>query len=182
MQQDHQSRGFTLLEVLAAVAILAIWFLVIAGTAIQGVRAEGLSRRRLEAALIADRKLSEIEASALGGSIPPNGTDESEEEYFDVIVVIAPFILDDAPPASNSNSSDPPNLEALLAQDLAQRSQDLRRVDVQISWEEAGQEQSVERTSFIFDLESAVAAYDAAGIPAPEDVAIEAEESAEDDE
>ena len=33
--------GFTLLEVLAAVAILGIWFTVLANVAIQGLRAEG---------------------------------------------------------------------------------------------------------------------------------------------
>jgi prepilin-type N-terminal cleavage/methylation domain-containing protein len=50
--------GFTLLEVLAAVAILSIWFIVIAGTSVQGLRAEGESRRRLEAGQMADRILS----------------------------------------------------------------------------------------------------------------------------
>ena len=175
MKPTHRAEAFTLLEVLAAVAILAIWFLVIASTAIQGVRAEGLSRRRLEAALIADRRLSEIETSALDGSIPPNGTDESEEADFDIVVSVNPFILDDTVPASSNDASAPASLEPLLARDLSTRSQDLRRIDVQVIWDEAGQQQAVERTSFIFDLQSAVAAYDEAGIPSPEDVAIETE-------
>ena len=179
MTPNRRSEAFTLLEVLAAVAILAIWFLVIASTAIQGVRAEGLSRRRLEAALIADRRLSEIETSALDGSVPPNGTDESEEADFDVVVSVNPFVLDDTAPASGNGASAPPSLEPLLARDLATRKQDLRRIDVQVIWDEAGQEQSVERTSFIFDLESAVAAYDEAGIPSPEDVAVETETDGE---
>ena len=180
MTPNRRSEAFTLLEVLAAVAILAIWFLVIASTAIQGVRAEGLSRRRLEAALIADRRLLEIETSALDGSIPPNGTDEVEEADFDVVVSVNPFVLDDTVPASRNDAADPPNLEPLLARDLGTRNQDLRRVDVQVIWDEAGREQTVERTSFIFDLQSAVAAYDEAGIPSPEDVAVETESQAED--
>jgi len=56
----RRGRGFTLLEVLAAVAILAVWFILIAGTAMQGLRAEGISRRRLEAAMIADQAMAEL--------------------------------------------------------------------------------------------------------------------------
>ncbi|MCH2187144.1 prepilin-type N-terminal cleavage/methylation domain-containing protein [Myxococcota bacterium] len=175
MRRAHRSDAFTLLEVLAAVAVLAIWFLVIASTAIQGVRAEGLSRRRLEAALIADRRLSEIETSALDGSLPPNGSEESEEPPFGVVVSIGPFVLENSVPANPNGAADAPGLEPLLARDLAARSQDLKRVDVQIIWEEAGQQQAVEPTSFIFDLESAVAAYDEAGIPSPDDVPLETE-------
>ncbi|MAJ62212.1 MAG: hypothetical protein CBC48_21085 [bacterium TMED88] len=182
MGRSHRSEAFTLLEVLAAVLILAIWFLVIASTAIQGVRAEGLSRRRLEAALIADRRLSEIETSALDGSIPQNGTDESEEAQFDVVTSVNPFILDDTVPASGNGAAGPQGLEPLLARDLAPRNPDLRRVEIQVIWEEAGQQQTVERTSFIFDLESAVAAYDEAGIPSPDDIAVETESEGEQDE
>ena len=76
---SRKKRGFTLLEVLAAVAILSIWFIVLMGSAIQGLRAEGVSKRRLEAAMIADRKLSELEAASLGGTVPEATDDVSEE-------------------------------------------------------------------------------------------------------
>ena len=36
MKKSTDARGFTLLEVLAAVAILGMWFSVLAGVAIQG--------------------------------------------------------------------------------------------------------------------------------------------------
>ena len=42
--KGERSRGFTLLEVLAAVAILAIWYMVMASIATQGLRAEGESQ------------------------------------------------------------------------------------------------------------------------------------------
>ena len=51
--------GFTLLEVLAAVAILGIWFVVLASVGIQGLRAEGTNERRIRASLLADTILSE---------------------------------------------------------------------------------------------------------------------------
>ena len=53
--------GFTLIEVLGAVAILAILYTTLATVAIRGLRSEGESRRMLEASLLADWQLSEFE-------------------------------------------------------------------------------------------------------------------------
>ncbi|MFB3118027.1 MAG: prepilin-type N-terminal cleavage/methylation domain-containing protein, partial [Myxococcota bacterium] len=49
--------GFTLIEVLGAVAILAILYTTLATVAIRGLRSEGESRRMLEASLLADWQL-----------------------------------------------------------------------------------------------------------------------------
>ena len=66
-----RQRGFTLLEVLAAVAILGILYVVLADVAMQGLLSEGRSRRRLEASLLADQALSDIEIEMASGG-PPN--------------------------------------------------------------------------------------------------------------
>lgn len=162
--------GFTLLEVLAAVMILAIWFTVIFGTAVQGLRAEGVSRRRLEAAMIADRALAELEASTLDGSVPPIDSDISEEDIYTVTVTVRPFSEGGAAAAaqavSGANSEDaaPPDLEALLGQQMPERTGNLRAFDIVVAWQEGSIERSVTRTSFAFDLEGALQAYEAAGI------------------
>ncbi len=53
-------RGLTLLEVLAAVAVLGLLYTVLASAAVQGLRSEGESRRRLEASLLMDEQLVQI--------------------------------------------------------------------------------------------------------------------------
>ncbi len=70
MAERRRSRaGFTLLEVLGAVAILGISYAVLVTVAIQGARAIGESQRRLDASLIADVQLTEIELAAELGQL-----------------------------------------------------------------------------------------------------------------
>ncbi len=61
MKVSRSTPAFTLLEVLAAVAILGIVYVVLADVAMQGLFAEGRAKRRLEASLKADLHLSELE-------------------------------------------------------------------------------------------------------------------------
>ena len=81
-------RGFTLLEVLAAVAILGIWYMVIAGLAMQGLRSEGESRRLLEASLVADAAIADLEGSVADGTPPPIEVTEEEKDDFLVITEV----------------------------------------------------------------------------------------------
>jgi prepilin-type N-terminal cleavage/methylation domain-containing protein len=60
-------RGFSLIEVLGAVAILGIWYVILASLAMQGMRLTGESQRRLRASLIADRILADFELMAAQG-------------------------------------------------------------------------------------------------------------------
>jgi len=85
--------GFTLLEVMAAVLILGIWFTVLAGAAIQGLRAEGEADRRLRAEMIADARMSDLEGAAQLGAIPPIGEDEAAEDDFQVHTRVAALDL-----------------------------------------------------------------------------------------
>ncbi len=163
--------GFTLLEVLAAVAILSIWFIVIAGTGMQGLRAEGVSRRRLEASMIADRILSDLEASTTDGSAPEPMEETSEQDIYVLSVIVAPFVGADpqaAAPVVNPSAPDSGELalplDQLIASEMPERSAHLRRIDVRVSWLEGEMEQWVDRTTFAFDLVAARQAYDDAGL------------------
>ena len=48
----RSTRGLTLLEVLAAVALLGIWFVALASMNLHSLRAEGTAMRRIEAGLL----------------------------------------------------------------------------------------------------------------------------------
>jgi prepilin-type N-terminal cleavage/methylation domain-containing protein len=71
MRRELRERGFTLFEVMAAVLVLGMLYAVLANAAMQGLQSEGETRRRLQASLIADRALAEIETQLALGVILP---------------------------------------------------------------------------------------------------------------
>lgn len=117
-------RGFTLLEVLAAVAILAILYTTLSTVAMRGLRSEGESRRMLEASLIADLQLSEFEADLEAGLIPEIGiTQNDEEEGFTVVWDVSAYqpTAPAAAPATATGGLPSPSAQdpALLGQPAA---------------------------------------------------------------
>jgi len=158
-------RGFTLFEVLAAVAILGILYTTLIGWAMDGLVAEGTSRRRLEASLVADRQLAEIELDLEAGVVPPVGEERLELDDYEVTLSVEPFELTlpelDATPPS-----------PLLADATTDRSTPLRVIRIRVTWLEAGMEYEVVRTSFALDptnLDTAALAQALqAGRPPPE--------------
>jgi prepilin-type N-terminal cleavage/methylation domain-containing protein len=85
--------GFTLLEVLAAVAVLGLVYSVLASAAIQGLRAEGDAGRRLRASLLADQRITEIEAQVAAGQTPEIGQTENQEDDFVIRTEVKPLDL-----------------------------------------------------------------------------------------
>jgi Tfp pilus assembly protein PilV len=74
--------GFSIIEVLGAVSILGITYVMLATLAIQGMQLTGESQRRLRASLIADEVLNEYElASALGQGIATEEREEVIDEF-----------------------------------------------------------------------------------------------------
>ncbi len=141
-----RSRGFTLLEVLAAVALLAILYTTLAGVAIQGLRAEGEAQRLLEASLLADEQLAEIETVIASGGAPPVGRSESEHDLFLVSVNVAPVDLalllpGDAAAAEGEGQS-------LLS---GADGSPVSLIEVVVSWREGVGERSTTRTTYAFD-------------------------------
>ncbi len=152
--------AFTLLEVLAAVAILGIIYIVLADVTMQGLFAEGRAKRRLEASLKADLHLSELELQFEAGVVPPLGPlPEIEEDGFRVSGEVRVFALPLLPepggipePAASTGSAGV--LEAL------------REIELSVSWEEAQEEQRVVRVTYALDPTAVPAA--PAGAVSPE--------------
>ncbi|MCP4038287.1 MAG: hypothetical protein GY733_15205 [bacterium] len=160
MAERRRNRaGFTLFEVLGAVAILGISYTLLATVAIQGARAIGESQRRLAASLIADEQLAEIELAAELGQLIELRDDEFEQEPF----LIRVEVLDSAELYTADPGEEPRDLMSFLATEaevsLPQREANwllgyLREVHVSVRWEEGANEVEVRRTAFIYDQQA----------------------------
>jgi prepilin-type N-terminal cleavage/methylation domain-containing protein len=142
-ERGRARRGFTLLEVLGAVLVLGMLYSVLAEVAIQGLRAEGESRRRLEASLYADELLSDIEASIAAGDVPPLGLSLEEEEPYIIELEVSPI---------DANVLFPPGTlgeEETLASLMGAQTDEspIREIALTISWPEGDRELSVKRTT-----------------------------------
>ena len=137
------TEGFTLLEVLGAVAVLGIWFVILASVGIQGLRAEGNNERRMRASLLADTVLSEIELSLASGEVPSDG-EESERDGFEVRI-------DSVPIAELELAGGELDLRELLATELPQLGPALYAITVEVAWLEAQDEFSVSRSTYGWD-------------------------------
>jgi prepilin-type N-terminal cleavage/methylation domain-containing protein len=142
--------GFTLLEVLAAVAILGIWFVVLANVAIQGLRAEGENERRIRASLIADRFLTDLELGFDIGELPEETAEEFEEDEFVILVESLPLTGLElaegvAPPEEGED------LVELLEGDLSALAADLYTIQVTVRWTEGAADKTVRRTTYYWD-------------------------------
>jgi prepilin-type N-terminal cleavage/methylation domain-containing protein len=137
--------GFTLFEVMAAVLILGLMYTVLAQSAIEGVRSEGVSRRRMEASLLADERLSDIETAMQTGFPPAIGRTEEEMGDFVVRVDVVPF------DATAFLGEDIQIAEAARGMLDASGDAPLRLVDLRVAWLEIDREFEVRRTTFAYD-------------------------------
>ncbi len=156
--------GFTLLEVMAAVLVLGLLYTILASNAIQGLRSEGIDRRRAEASLLADRHLAEIEASFDAGVGLPPGLVEIDADPFAVTIEVLPEdVLALLPPALQQEvaARRDPAAASLLAVD--RDGGRVQRATVVVAWDEAGDEQRVERTTWGFDRSDLAAFFPADG-------------------
>jgi prepilin-type N-terminal cleavage/methylation domain-containing protein len=148
--------GFTLLEVLAAFLIFAVLFTVLAGTASEAFRSEGANRRRLEASLLADEKLAELEQTA-----QEIGEESQEEDIFLITTSVSPLTADrlgldldpDRGPGERSSRDDDDELPetSILSPDDAQDEAPLRRIDLLVEWEEGTRTLAVRRSTIALD-------------------------------
>jgi prepilin-type N-terminal cleavage/methylation domain-containing protein len=138
-------RAFTLFEVLAAVAILGILYTTLISWAMDALLAEGVSKRRLQASLVADRHLAELELELDAGIVPPIGEEETESDAFRIVVSVQPFdlVLPDSEPGSASS----PVLVDLTSDGLTP----IREIQIRVIWLEAETEFEVVRAGFAVD-------------------------------
>ena len=144
------SAAFTLLEVMAAVAVVAIVFTTLARVANEGLRSQGTNRRRLEASLLADQHLAEIEIQIASGLAPEIGESESEEGPFSIVVSVTSFDIASAIPVTGFGATDP-SLEATLPGVLGDDISPIRAIEIAVTWEEGIEEMRVLRNTFGID-------------------------------
>jgi len=155
---------------MAAVALLGTVYTVLGGAGIQGLQHEGESRRRIQASMVADMLLAELEASADAGQVPQPGKEEHGQDQFTVQIEVAPLDLtvpDDPNPLPQSGiggaqtsglngspSSLPKELASSLIHGEGRSVSPLRRITVTVGWTEGWGDRSVVRTTYAFDAES----------------------------
>jgi prepilin-type N-terminal cleavage/methylation domain-containing protein len=106
--------GFTLIEVVGAVAIVGIVFLVLSTATFHGIAAEGNAQRRMAASLVADEALAEVEMQMLLSlpiEIDPNAigdTDDDGRFEYEVVAEVLPYDPTTALTARNPNLRTPP--------------------------------------------------------------------------
>jgi len=159
----HRRRGFTLIEVLGAVAVLGITYMMLATASISGLRMIGESSRRSDASLLADRLLSEIELKAEIGQLIEIGYEESAEEPFTVVVEILD-LAEEYGSGGGGTSNDADDLLGFLSAEAngpfaEYRDSNwllgyLREVHISVQWQEGAKEITVSRTSYIYDQQA----------------------------
>lgn len=158
-------RALTLLEVMAAVAILGIVYAYLARAASQGILTTGESRWRLEASLLADRELVDVEREMQATGSLEMGETELEEGEFRVLRSVEPFDL--PPELLPAEDADEAGTSLLAASGNTPGI--LRRIRIRVSWFDGVNEQSLERISFGYDEAGAAALL--GGLPPAPDAA-----------
>ena len=148
--------GFTLFEVLGAVALLAIVYITLATAAMRGLRSEGISQRIFKASLIADWELGEFETKLRQGLIPELGfTEGSEEEGFVVSWEVTPLEPPFPIAGSKLETEDENPLAAAIFTPSSNGEPAFVQIQLTVSWFEGAQEHSVTRTTVAVDQEAA---------------------------
>jgi prepilin-type N-terminal cleavage/methylation domain-containing protein len=180
-----RARGFTLFEVMAAVLVLGILYTVLASTAIQGLRAEGDSKRRMEASLVADEYLAQIEAGIASGVFPELGTTQEElEGGYQVVVEVVPF--DPSPYLGEKFKEQLPQpgdpTPSLLAPPARPDQSLLRSVSVSVRWVEPEGEHEARRATLAYDAATIASLFpDQAGAESTEVAGDESDAASDED-
>lgn len=152
----------TLLEVLAAVALLGIVFTALARSASLGVLSEGDSRRRLEASLVADSRLAQIELAANSGTAPEIGFIEEEAGDFVVEIDTQPWVMPDRLKEEREASIE--RVSEVFGNDTPGNEGMVREIRLEVVWSDGVDRRSVTRTTYVVDFASAG---DTLGLPLP---------------
>ncbi len=142
--------GFTLLEVMAAVAILGVLYVVLATSAMQTLAALGESRRRLEASLLADKHLATAEEPLSLGTALELGERVEEVDIFLVTVDVREVdlaLLGLDLISGDDDTSGPSILGGLGAAEPSS----LREIQVRVAWDEGDRVIELVRTTYGFD-------------------------------
>lgn len=161
-QRSRRTSGLTLLEVLAAVMIFAMVMSVLVGTSSNAVHHVGLSARRLEADLVANNLVADLEIQINQDNAPPIEDDDYTDEPYSIRITTTGLGPTQSGPASAPGFT-PVSVAAggtdealsLLQTALPAIVGHLRQYDVEVSWFERSGVQRVQRTTFAFDWQAA---------------------------
>lgn len=148
-QSGTGSLGFTLIEVLGAVAVLAILYTVLAGVAIQALRAEGESRRRMEASLLIGEHMAILEAAIALGSAPALGEQTEEIEIFTIETRVRS--IEAGALGFDSTEATEGSAEMLFAESENSDPPPLREIEILIRWSEGDRELEIARSTYALD-------------------------------
>jgi len=160
-------RGFTLIEVLAAAIIMAMFYGVLSAKGVEGFVLEGDADRRLRASLVADRWLVDLETEVAQGAAPPVGSREIEgDDGYRVRIEVAPFVLpmDALLPERPDDPRRDGGARSLLSPEGSRAAPPLRSLAVTVSWNDGLAEHAVHRNTFLLDGEAVTAALEQAGL------------------
>lgn len=166
LRRRRDRGGFTLFEILGAVTILAIVYTWLATSAMQGMQSEGISKRRLEASLLADQALMEIETGFAMGVTPEIGSTESEiDDIYSLVVEVipfdpTPFLGEDFLEAEDGLPPESASTTLLLPPDDPEQAF-LRILDLRVVWREGEHEHAVRRTTLYWNQEIMAEAFPA---------------------
>ncbi len=148
-------RGLTLLEVLAAAMIFGMVMTVLVGTSSTAIHHVGISARRLEANLLADEILADLEIQMRQGIAPAIDEDESVRDIYSIRVTRT--ALGAGGPEASALAV--PDVASLLGAELPEVAKHLNQYDIEVGWIEQSGPQRVTRTTFAFDWQAAAAEY-----------------------
>ena len=164
---QRAKQGFTLFEVLGAIALLAIVYTMLSTAAIRGLQTEGKSRRKLEASLIVDLEMAEIEMELDRGIMRPLGEEESETEdgLYLIRTEVAVFEMPNIETTARGPSSGPAGQRDAAPPPPFGDEAPLREIRVRVGWGDPDDEQFVERVTY--GIDQAAIQLAAAAAPSP---------------
>ncbi|HIF91998.1 MAG TPA: prepilin-type N-terminal cleavage/methylation domain-containing protein [Myxococcales bacterium] len=156
----RNERGLTLLEVLAAVMIFAMVMTVLISTSTNAVHHVGQSARRLDADLVADTLLSDLEIQIRQGLAPGVEDGEFTQDQYTIRLAMTDLIPSDSISGSGAASGAASEVfagDALssIGGALPEVAAYLRQYDIEVSWLTQSGPQSVLRTTFAYDWPAA---------------------------
>ena len=167
MRPTDSRSGFTLIEVLAAVAILGLSYTVLSRQGIEGLIWEGEADGLLRASLVADRFLADLETQQLLGAAPVVGHVEQTSDEFQVVVDVTPFELPPGllsePPRAPAGGA-PADPQGGLFPTRSGAPTPLLTIDLAVRWHDGRAERSLRRTTFVLDVAAVAPLLAAAGL------------------